>query len=404
MIEFRSSKSFFLVFSAVGLVLVSLIFILTSCQRVPSELTVITTSTGITRAPTSKGLETNPTRTPTPKQIQTTATPQLNTQALHPSHTSEATSFAVIEPKLQWSIKAVMDVEWSPNSERFVAVLERETDLFGLQLYGVQNEKEIWFTEDQADDVVFNPTGNLIIATSTFYGLREFDVAEGNLIKSIDDPYNCLGGHEIAMAEDGKSVYTGYSPHVSGSTPHTSTIFQWDTSSEQCLGEIMSWAGWLRSMLMSPDSQNLVFVFSHLENRNDIRTVVWGIETESEMCSFGGVVPAFESNGNLYVTSYSDEGKVNLWNVTECKIVSTLNVGHNPYSLAISPEGKLLITGGSSIKVWDTSSGDLVHEQKNIPNEVQHLAFSPDGKHLISVHPAKRLDDTAKIILWNVNQ
>jgi WD40 repeat protein len=355
-------------------------------------------------SPSQNSLGSAPTTTPFPTPAVPTYTPLVTNTILPPSQTPDDVRILKIEKRFQWSVRAILDINWAPNSEHFAVILERSPDIFGIQLFSVDNKKEVWFTEDNAHSVVFSPSGDSIITTSTYYGLREFDVIDGSVKNILDDPYNCLGGHQIVTAESGKTVFTGYSPFVRGSTPHTTNIFQWVLASGQCVGEFITHEGWLRSLLINPENQKLVTVIGQLEMSDNIETMVWEIETKNKICSFDGVVVAFEPNGDLYATSYNKLGELNLWDITNCSPLQTLNIVHNPISLAISPDGKLIATGENSIKIWDASSGDLIHEHKNIPNEVQQLAFSPDGIFLSSVHPAKNPDDTASLILWEVNR
>jgi WD40 repeat protein len=52
--------------------------------------------------------------------------------------------------------------------------------------------------------------------------------------------------------------------------------------------------------------------------------------------------------------------------------------------VAISPDGKLLATGGSDIRLWDLVTGKQLWAVKGHPDGVARIAFSPDGKNLAS--------------------
>lgn len=88
---------------------------------------------------------------------------------------------------------------------------------------------------------------------------------------------------------------------------------------------------------------------------------------------------AFSPDGTQ-VASGADDFTVRLWDVASAK--ETLSVHHPDwvYGLAYSPDGELLASIGSvSLYLWDTASGDLVQEIETSTLPVSSVAFSPDG-------------------------
>jgi WD40 repeat protein/uncharacterized caspase-like protein len=67
-------------------------------------------------------------------------------------------------------------------------------------------------------------------------------------------------------------------------------------------------------------------------------------------------------------------------------------------ALAFSPDGKILASGGTdtTVKLWETASGQELRTLSGHLNQVDAVAFSPDGKTLAS----GSADDTVK--LWDV--
>lgn len=81
--------------------------------------------------------------------------------------------------------------------------------------------------------------------------------------------------------------------------------------------------------------------------------------------------------------------QVRLWELSTCQVLASLDVPGSQ-TMALSPRGNLIATGGSpdatgaSVKLWDFSTLAIVREFGGHSQSVSAIAFSPDGRALVS--------------------
>lgn len=114
---------------------------------------------------------------------------------------------------------------------------------------------------------------------------------------------------------------------------------------------------------------------------------------------------SIDSNSKWLVSGSNDK-TVRVWNVTTGKLDKVIRppigLGNEGeiYSVAISPDGKLIacsgnttfnngikeryLSTGMSIYLFSRVTGKMLNRSGGLPNTVNHLVFSPDGKQLIA--------------------
>jgi WD40 repeat protein len=78
---------------------------------------------------------------------------------------------------------------------------------------------------------------------------------------------------------------------------------------------------------------------------------------------------------------------VKVWDSGTGREAFELPSGHESFAVAFSPDGRYLVTGGSSqtVQVWDAQTGHAVGTLGAHNRIIRGLAFSRDGHHLASV-------------------
>ncbi|MBD2384723.1 protein kinase domain-containing protein [Cylindrospermum sp. FACHB-282] len=107
----------------------------------------------------------------------------------------------------------------------------------------------------------------------------------------------------------------------------------------------------------------------------------------------------YSPNGSTLATAGRDK-VIKLWNASTGGVIHILT-GHSDWvnSLAYSPDGKVLVSGSrdKTIKLWNVSTGKEIRIFAAQSNSVCSLSYSPDGNTLAS----GSADKTIK--LWNVS-
>ena len=105
---------------------------------------------------------------------------------------------------------------------------------------------------------------------------------------------------------------------------------------------------------------------------------------------------AFDSEGQILASGGGD-GTVKLWEVSSGKLLHNLEVQEAYiYSIALNPEGGALATSASKVKLWEVSSGKLLHTLE-AGSTTYSITFDPLGGMLASGSG----DNTVK--LWEVS-
>jgi WD40 repeat protein len=111
----------------------------------------------------------------------------------------------------------------------------------------------------------------------------------------------------------------------------------------------------------------------------------------------GAIIRRIDTDAeNRFAVTASDDKTVRVWSLPEGRLMRVLRLPIDrgdigkAYAVAISPDGTTVALGGwtapnglnTNVFLFDRASGELKQRLRDLPNCVNHLAYSPDGRRL----------------------
>ncbi|KAF7334743.1 WD-REPEATS-REGION domain-containing protein [Mycena sanguinolenta] len=314
------------------------------------------------------------------------------------------------DPKLQFQ-KLVVDllaqistIAFSTDGKQIVSGSNDST----VRLWDAENGapvgKPLKGHTDLVTSVVFSPDGKHIVSGSHDMTVRLWDAEhEAPLRMPLEGHTNWVAS--VAFSPDGRQI-------VSGSGDRTVRL--WDAKSGAPVGKpLEGHTESVASVAFSPDGKHIV------SGSNDGTVCLWDAESGAQLgkplkgYTDWVISVAFSSDGKQIVSSFCDKtvclwnaecgaplGKpleghtswdrtICLWDAANGTPVGKPLEGHTDWvtSVAFSPNGKHIVSGSSdrTVRIWDAGNGAPVGQTlEGHTNWVGSVAFSPDGKHIVS--------------------
>jgi WD40 repeat protein len=173
------------------------------------------------------------------------------------------------------------------------------------------------------------------------------------------------------------------------------TVKVWDPHRERTQLCLDAGLGWLESMALSSDGQRIYA-------GGQLGAAAWDTAKGEELLRVPGAEPAarvlaLSPDGRMLATGGGDS-KVRVRDAATGRVRRELHYAdeHRVLALAFSPSGRRLAAAGTSgaVKIWDPETGRELLRPAGHSKTVRALAYSPDGKYLASA------SDDCEVIVW----
>lgn len=297
-----------------------------------------------------------------------------------------------LEPQL--GVQAVTSVAFSPDGRLVLGGSYRSSAGGVARLWDASTGNQIRSFVGHAGpvgsitSVAFSPNGRYVLTGSFDKTARLWDAATGQTVRIFE-------GHtaevtSVAFSRDGHYVLT--------SSDKTARL--WDASNGKqirCLNTQLDVA----SVAFSPDGR---FVVTGGGNAAQIWDAATGHPMRSfEVQTFCLVTSvAFSPDARFVlagIVTESFDGQARLWDASTGRLIRSFD-GHTSEvrSVAFSPDGRIVLTGSwdKTVRLWDASTGQPIRSFEGQPDLVWSVAFSPDGRFVLA-----GIGDSAR--LWNAS-
>jgi len=328
---------------------------------------------------------------------------------------------------------AIRDIAFSPDSHLALSsscgiLNPDDTCTQGeLILWDIESEREVRRFSGHTDwvnGVAFSPDSKTALSASSDGTLILWDIETGNVVRVFEG--HTGGVNDVAFSSDGQTAL---------SASDDTSLILWDVASGEVIRRFDGHSDKVNSVAFNPNTQTGEGEQMALSGSDDASIILWNVATGEIIHRFEGHTAqvtdlAFTPDGSAFLSTAEDQS-LRLWSIEAGDQIAAISpdgrtvvhgvdfevhirdiatwqergrlLGHSKLtdiqSIAISPEGSLLLSGANdgSLRLWNLEGqAELDHIQ--ISEMLFGVATSPDGKRLLIG------DVNGDAILWDIER
>jgi WD40 repeat protein len=314
-------------------------------------------------------------------------------------HPEQAPASVTLSLLRTWELKTVSNITWHPRDPVIVIAGWDQPGAHYIRLYDIHVDQYLWEKATPARGGAITPDGNLLAHTISYDPqLQLLSIEDGHTIHSIDSD-ECTTGDWLLFNASGNRLLTGVGRgHINWET----VLNLWDMQTNNCQ-RVNQFAGLLYFLDVNDDFS--LVILSFMADQQYVS--IWNLEKREDICKLPGSIGLFVPGTQQFIVSDAD--KLSFYDAFSCELLkeSTIPPPHSDY-IAFSSDGKLFVTAGEQLQLWETSTSDLLYYE-DLPDDFVRgrgrgypaLIFNPDNKYLLAIFATRGME-TSIVQVWQV--